>query len=192
MAGHGEKQSRLTEAAIAALMTSGSTIKSAAAEVGVDESTLRVWLKDPVFLSAYRAARRQVVEHAIGTGQQHTAAAFETLQRNLQSARPADQIRAAVAILDYSIRGLEVTDLIETVAVLQRELEDMKGANRNPAEPGQPPAPVDAGQEGGVKVQDVGPDTSGPGPDHVARGNVTGPVADADPALFREPDVTSL
>ena len=58
---HGEKLSRLMEAAILALIES-RTFKEAAAKVGVAESTLRRWYRDPVFREHYDATRRHILE----------------------------------------------------------------------------------------------------------------------------------
>jgi hypothetical protein len=65
MAGHGEKLSGKQEQAIQALLAC-PTIKKAAEQVGVNESTLRGWLKRPVFAAAYREVRRQLLEGAAG------------------------------------------------------------------------------------------------------------------------------
>ena len=57
--------SRKQDTAIGALL-SQPTILAAAESVGVGESTLRRWLKNGDFLTAYRAARREVVSQAVG------------------------------------------------------------------------------------------------------------------------------
>jgi hypothetical protein len=62
--GHGEKMHRLMEAAILALLES-RTFKEAARKIGVAESTLRSWYRDPVFREHYAAARRHILE--VGT-----------------------------------------------------------------------------------------------------------------------------
>src|SRR5262249_17990381 len=132
MAGHGEKRERLTEAAVAALLQHG-TVKAAAGAVGVDESTLRSWLRGPAFLAAYREARRQVVEHAVGALQAFAGSAVVALTRNLECGKPADEIRAATALLDLALRGVELGDLAQQVAELKAEVEavrhDQRGAH---------------------------------------------------------------
>ena len=64
MIGHGEKVSRKQEQAITALVTCAS-VTEAAHQCGVAEVTLRRWLEQEDFQTAYRAARRTVVQHAI-------------------------------------------------------------------------------------------------------------------------------
>src|SRR5215471_20878755 len=67
--GHGQKLSRKQEHTIAALLTCDS-IAAAAARGGVAEGTLYRWFKDAAFQTAYREARRAVVQQAIVQVQQ--------------------------------------------------------------------------------------------------------------------------
>lgn len=117
----GHKLERKWEQAISALLTS-RTHAEAAEAAGISEATLTRWLKEPAFQSAYRDARRQVVEGAIGRIQSAASDAVDCLKRNLDAAKPADQIRAALGILDHAIRGIELTDLIVRVEELERQL----------------------------------------------------------------------
>jgi len=110
---------RKWEQAIAALLAQ-PTVADAARSIGVGESTLRHWLREPVFCEAYRMARRQAVEVAIGTLQQAAAEGVTTLRRNMsETTPPAVQVRAAVAILEHAARGVELLDLAERVAALE-------------------------------------------------------------------------
>jgi hypothetical protein len=118
MPGHGEKLTRKQEQAVAALLTQ-PTLTQAAQAVNLSERTLRSWLSQPEFKEAYRTARRQVVEGAISILQQATSEPVATLKSNLTAARPSDQIKAATAILEHSLRGLDVFDLIERVESLE-------------------------------------------------------------------------
>jgi hypothetical protein len=118
MEGHGERVSRDTEAAVAALLSCRS-IAAAAKKVGVNEKTLRAWLKEEAFASAYRAARRAVVEYSIAQVQKLTEQAVKALARNLRCGVPAVEVKAAVAILDQAGRGVELLDLAERLAKLE-------------------------------------------------------------------------
>ena len=101
-------------------MLAHPTIADAARSIGVGESTLRRWLREPAFCEAYRVARRQAVEVAIGTLQQAAAEGVTTLRRNMsETTPPAVQVRAAVAILEHAARGVELLDLAERVAALE-------------------------------------------------------------------------
>ncbi len=124
--GHGEKLSRRQEQAIGALL-SEPTVEQAAAKAGVGYATLRRWLKRPEFQAAFRAARRQVVEAAIGQLAKISAAAVEALQRNLTCGHKPTEVRAAIAVLDQAIGGAAVAELqteIDELRAVIRERED--------------------------------------------------------------------
>ena len=118
MNGHGEKLTRKQDAAIGALL-SQPTISAAARSVGLGEATLRRWLKEPDFLGAYRATRRDALEHCVALLQKTGSAAVEALQQSLQATSEGVRLRAACAILDYSMKGAELLDLEARVAVLE-------------------------------------------------------------------------
>ena len=118
MNGHGEKLSRKQDAAIGALL-SQSTISAAVQAVGLGEATLRRWLKEPDFLGAYRATRRDALEHCVALLQKAGSDAVEALQQSLQATSEGVRLRAACAILDYSMKGAELLDLETRIAVLE-------------------------------------------------------------------------
>jgi hypothetical protein len=119
MSGHGEKLSRKQEQAITALLTQ-PTLSKAAKEIGIGAATLRRWLKRPHFVAQYRAARRQAVETAVGALQRAAIDAVDCLRKNLKSATPSVQVRAAIAILDQAFRGVELVDLAERIETLEQ------------------------------------------------------------------------
>jgi hypothetical protein len=119
MPGHHGKCGQKLEAALAALLQS-ATIAEAARKVHVSERTLRLWLKAPAFLAAYRAARRQLVEHAQGELQAAAGEAVAVLKRNLKAGRSADQIRAASVLLRHVLQVEELVVLTERVEELER------------------------------------------------------------------------
>jgi hypothetical protein len=53
-----------------------------------------------------------------------TRKSVETLEINLGAERPSDQIRAAVAILEHASRGVELLDLAERLAEVERRLAE--------------------------------------------------------------------
>src|SRR5918997_1873267 len=103
----GSKRLRKEEAAIAGLLTE-PTIAAAAAKAGVSESTLVRWLQEPTFKAQYRAARREVVEGAIGRLQQAATQAVDTLTRNLTCGVPAVEVGAARTVLDQALKAIEL------------------------------------------------------------------------------------
>jgi hypothetical protein len=139
MKGHGQKLTRTQEAVIAALLTE-PTHAAAAAQAGVSEATLHRWLHLPQFQSAYRQARRAVVEVAIGHLQQVTVEAVEALQRNISCGHPPSEIRAALGILHHAVQGIELVDLAEQVEELSRAVhgvgEGQEHANAIPESQG--------------------------------------------------------
>jgi hypothetical protein len=110
--GHGDKRSRKQEQAISALL-SEATVQAAAAKSGASLSTLKRWLKAPEFRTAYRAARRELVEGAVGRIQAATGQAVDTLLAVAKDgAKDGDRVRAAVALLDHAFRGLKDADAL--------------------------------------------------------------------------------
>ena len=110
--------SRKQDAAIGALL-SRPTISAAAESVGIGEATLRRWLKEPGFLAAYRAVRRDTLEHCVALLQKAGSDAVEAMQQSLQATSEGVRLRAACAILDYSMKGVELLDLEARIAVLE-------------------------------------------------------------------------
>jgi hypothetical protein len=126
--GHGEKLTRKQEAAIAALLAC-PTIRAAAAAISVNEGTIRGWLKIPAFALAYREARRQVVEVAIARLQQLTGNAADVLGEVLddEEADTGEKIRAAVAIIDRGVKGVETADLLARLEAMEQQLRELLG-----------------------------------------------------------------
>jgi hypothetical protein len=98
-------------------------MQQAATKASISESTMLRWLADPAFQARYRAARRAVVETAVAGLQQATGEAVETLRRNLKCSIPAAEISAAKAVLDFSLKAIELTDLAERVEQLEQAAE---------------------------------------------------------------------
>jgi hypothetical protein len=97
----------------------------AAAQVRVTTKTLERWLKDEDLLTEYRAVRSKVMEVATARLQNAATEAAECLRRNLSSPTPpATQVRAAVSILEFAAKGVELYNLVEKVDQLYRERED--------------------------------------------------------------------
>src|SRR5215468_4350724 len=106
------KLGRKQEALIAALLTE-PTHAAAAAKAGVSEATLHRWLHLPDFQSAYRQARRELVEGAVGRIQAATGQAVDTLLAVAKDgAKDSDRVRAAMALLDHAFRGLTDADAL--------------------------------------------------------------------------------
>lgn len=106
----GSKQlSARQEKALAALLA-GPTHKAAAATAGVSEATLRRWLQQPEFKAAYRQARLNVLEHAVGRLQQVAGKAVDALERNLDCGNPTVEVRAALGVIEQAHKGRHELD----------------------------------------------------------------------------------
>jgi hypothetical protein len=102
MPGHGEKKSRKQDAAVAALLTQG-TIRQAAQAVGIDETTLRRWLKDPAFQQVYYQARADLLQHSLGHVAEGLVHGALVLRRVLQDAEAGASAKVAAVRLLYDL-----------------------------------------------------------------------------------------
>lgn len=104
--GAGALSTRKREAAIAALLAS-DTIQGAAQAAGVNEKTLRRWLRlDHEFRSDYDAARRLVLDQVLDRLQASSGEALEALLavcRDRTTAAAA-RVAAARAVLDLAVK----------------------------------------------------------------------------------------
>lgn len=123
MKGHGAKLPRKQQQAIAALIEY-PTMKEAAKTVGIGEVTLFRWMQDQEFQRAYRRAKKQVVDQAISRLQQVSREAVEALRAVMNDADkpPSARVTAAKAVLDMSIKAIEIEDLEARINALEQKL----------------------------------------------------------------------
>jgi DNA-binding MurR/RpiR family transcriptional regulator len=97
------------------------TVGEAADAVGVGQSTIFRWMQDSNFQSAYRDAKYRIVNHSITRLQQVTGEAVETLVEIMKDeAKPASsRVACAKAILDMSVKTIELEDLVARVDALE-------------------------------------------------------------------------
>lgn len=100
------------------------TLKDAAAAANVAESTLYRWLQEPAFKAAYMEARREVVKQSIAHLQNATGEAVTCLRDVMKSTTASDaaKVSASRAVLELAIKSVEVEDLAERLAVLEKAL----------------------------------------------------------------------
>jgi len=129
MKGHGAKFGRKKELAIAALLTHRS-VEDAARAVDLNHNTLLNWLKIPTFVKEYRAARREVVNQSVARLQQATGAAGTVMLKLMMDPNvpAAVRLRAAECVFDRAFKGVELEDLEERVAELERAADATKSA----------------------------------------------------------------
>ena len=124
-----DKLSRRMEVAIGHLLTC-DTLCAAAAAARVHESTPRAWLKRPHFAREYPERRKQVVEAAVTQLQQLTADAAAALRRNLTCGHAPTEVRAAVAVVELSIKAVAVGDLAQRVEELELLAKEEAGREK--------------------------------------------------------------
>ena len=124
MEGHGEKFSRKQEQAISALLNE-PTIEAAAKSIGIGETTLWRWMQVPSFQQKYRQAKRRVVEHAITQLQNACGEAVACLREVMadQEAPASSRVSAARAVLEQSVRAVELEDLYRRIESLESILK---------------------------------------------------------------------
>jgi hypothetical protein len=123
--GHGEKQSRKAETLIAALLAAPS-VSAAAAMAGLDEKTVRSWLRNPKFAVRFQAAKADVVKVVAGKLAGSMTAAADRLRALLDSSDEKTQLAAARAILESGPRLLESEGLAAKVAELESLLLELQ------------------------------------------------------------------
>lgn len=108
------------EKLLAALLNS-PTIDSAATVAGISRATAMRFLKDEEFVVAYRDARREVVSHSITSLQAACSNAVATLCAVCDDteAPASSRVASAKAILETSLRAVEIDDLAARVESLE-------------------------------------------------------------------------
>lgn len=127
MSGHGEKLSRKQEAAIIALLTTG-TIGEAAQVAGVGVATMGRWLKAPAFAEAYRSARREALSLATSRLQKVAGEAVDSLAAvmNDQASPASARVSAARSVLDLAYKAQEQQDFEDRLSALEARQEKEK------------------------------------------------------------------
>jgi hypothetical protein len=101
------------------------TIDEAAQAAGIGRTTLFRWLQVKEFHAAYMKARRDSVKQAIARLQSKTGEAVDVLAEvmNDSQVNPFARVAAAKAIIEYSIKAVEVEDLAQKVEELEASLK---------------------------------------------------------------------
>jgi hypothetical protein len=109
------------ERAILALL-SESSIRDAAKKAKVSETSLFRWLKEEVFSKAYFEARRLATSQTIAQIQQAGSEAVKTLRDVMKDKKATSGARVAAAktVLEMSVKSVELEDLAQRVADLEK------------------------------------------------------------------------
>jgi AraC-like DNA-binding protein len=113
------------------------TLKDAAQAAGVSETTLWRYMQDAEFSRRLREARREAINHAVLRLQKASSNAVTVLSDIMMndSAPASARITAARAVLDYSMRAVEMDELKARIEELKeflcakRDKEALEAAN---------------------------------------------------------------
>lgn len=111
--------------AVAALLSEPS-IKAAALSVNIAPSSLYRWLNtDEAFVRAYRAAKINALEVAVGKLHTASSSAVDALLGALAPDVPAGvRVRAALGILGKSFEGVQLLDLAKVIEAYEAEANE--------------------------------------------------------------------
>lgn len=116
------KLARKKEEAIVALL-SHRTVEDAARACNKRPRTLYRWLNEQDFRAAYQHARRVAYSQSIARLQQASSAAVSTLLKVMvdPAASASARVGAAKAVLDHTAKGIEIEDLEERLAAIEKD-----------------------------------------------------------------------
>jgi hypothetical protein len=120
-----DETGRLTakqERAIIALISSPS-VEEAAKAAGISKSTIFKWFQDEGFQSTYRAARGDLVRHAIAQAQAACSEAVAVLREimNNVDTLASTRVSAAKTLLETSIKAVELEDIVARIEKLEEK-----------------------------------------------------------------------
>ncbi len=98
----------------------GLTLREAARKAGVGERTAYRRAGEVEFRQSVSRARADLVATAVGRLANYTSVAADTLRGLLGSGSDSMKLRAATAILDTAMRGVEQSDLAERLNALEQ------------------------------------------------------------------------
>lgn len=122
------------ELALAALLSS-LTIRAAAKKAEVSESTLWRYLREPEFSKRYAEARRDAVEHLAVRLQSRASESAEILFKIAKDkeAPASARVTAAKAVIEHTLKAVELLDLDVRLKEIERRLEAQKGGKKKEA-----------------------------------------------------------
>ena len=116
----GGKLTQKQELFLAALLTAPG-IEAAAKQVDISATTAWRWMRTPAFQQQYRESKREVVQHAVTLLQQFATTAVGTLASVMtdRTAPSSSRVAAARTVLELSLRGVELDDLLTRLEILE-------------------------------------------------------------------------
>lgn len=116
------------EKALQALLVCRTRAEAAKA-AGIGESTLREYMKDPVFLKRYREEIGNLLQDATRQAQQALTLAISTLTEIMGNTdeQATARIQAARSTLEYTLKLTEQTDILQQLQELEKWREETDG-----------------------------------------------------------------
>ncbi|MGE5443281.1 MAG: hypothetical protein ACM3SR_01610 [Ignavibacteriales bacterium] len=108
------------------LSPDNKTLGDVATKVGVNERTIRTWLKLPHFEERLKKEREKLRDQAFTNLKARLNTVVERLSELLDSATESIKLRASQTILDYNIKIVETEELKERLKALEEALERRK------------------------------------------------------------------
>ena len=106
---------------LAAKLAFGTSLRRAAAELNISEVTAQRRLRDPRFRERIQAIRRQAVDDAIGQMVSAMTLAVSKLKHLIENGeRESTQLRAALGLIDLTLKAAALSDLQERVEQLEQ------------------------------------------------------------------------
>jgi AcrR family transcriptional regulator len=106
---------------LATKLAFGTSLRQAAEELGVSEATARRRFKDPRFRERVQEIRRRAVDDAIGQMVAAMTAAVTKLRNLIENGeRESTQLRAALGLIDLTLKAAALADLQERVEQLEQ------------------------------------------------------------------------
>jgi hypothetical protein len=106
---------------LAARLAFGQSLRAAAAELNISEVTAQRRLRDPRFRERVQEIRRRAVDSAIGSMVEAMTLAVSKLRNLIENAeRESTQLRAALGLIDLTLRAAALADLQERVEQLEQ------------------------------------------------------------------------
>lgn len=128
-------------------MAEGGTKGEAAKAAGVSPQSISYWLKNLEFYNATVGLRSTILNIVVDELNPFIPKAIKRLGELLQSGNGNVAIRACCAILDYGIKGYELTAQQSQIDDLKAQIEALTNVNSQPAIGGpQPAVPEDQGE----------------------------------------------
>jgi DNA-binding transcriptional MerR regulator len=127
MAREKDKLTIKQERAVCCLLES-RTLSEAAKKAGIGERTLYGWLRSPLFVEAYRRARRQIFSQNMTRLQRLSSGAVDLLSDVLtdDNERGSVRVTASKTVLENSLKILEIEDNQERLDRLEKRLNELE------------------------------------------------------------------